>query len=420
MKEDNLIGVLMMVKNEENNIAISINSFKKYIKHVIIYDTGSIDKTIDIITETCKKNNQILYLKQGTFKSFPESRNESLCFADTVNVKYLILMDAGDEFKTDNKNVKNFYEIIKSISPNINFGLVKQRWKENNNETNDHNDLRFIRNKSNCRYDLKSPVHETFLNVGDYINLFDIFILYQDRVKYGGSTKHRYIKDIETLLKAPKNKRNYYFLAQSYMSVDNYKDGFKYNVLSLETEDKCYSAIDEAYTCVRAGYCSMMCHFDTETTFKYLFMAIDRPKPPIDAYIYIMKICIDNKCFDRVLPHVNTIYNMKKPTDESTLINHGFWDYTRYNLLSIITLMTGKYLDIGYECCKIAVKMKNHPDDCHNIKIFEQINKKEDDSLETRIQKMINILEKTDASNINNDILKRICSLLKEIKNDSK
>jgi hypothetical protein len=376
MKADNnLVGVLMMIKNEENSIAVSINSVKDYIKHVIIFDTGSTDRTIEILKKTCEANNQELHLKEGVFKSFPESRNDAIEFAETFKVKFLLLMDAGDEFKSE-KSKNKFLKVISSIPQNINYGLVKQRWYENNKgslETNDHNDLRFIRNNSNCRYDKSSPVHEAFLNVGQYLNLFDIFILFQDRVKYGGSTEQRYQKDIDNLLKAPKTKRNYYFLSQSYMSVDDFKNGFKYNVLSLETNDGTHAAVDEKFTYVRAGYCAMMCKMDLKIVYKYLELAVKCNNPPIDGFIYYMKVSIDNNYIEKVVPYIDTIYNLEKPTDESTLVNHGFYDYTRYNLLSIVTLISGKKMDIGYEACKKAIAARNLPDDNHNIKIFEQL-----------------------------------------------
>ena len=39
MKPDNnLVGVLMMIKNEEKSIEVSINSVKDYIKHIIIFN----------------------------------------------------------------------------------------------------------------------------------------------------------------------------------------------------------------------------------------------------------------------------------------------------------------------------------------------------------------------------------------------
>ena len=75
------IAVLLMVKNEKISIKNTIDSFKRYIDVVIVLDTGSTDNTIDIIKKTCENNKQKLYLKKTVFKSFPESRNESIEFA---------------------------------------------------------------------------------------------------------------------------------------------------------------------------------------------------------------------------------------------------------------------------------------------------------------------------------------------------
>ena len=223
------------------------------------------------------------------------------------------------------------------------------------------------------------------------------------------------------------------------MSIDDFKNGFKYNVLSLETNDGTHAAIDEKFTYVRAGYCAMMCKMDLKIIYKYLELAVKCQNPPVDGFIYYMKVSIDNNCVEKVVPYIETIYNLKKPTDESTLVNHGFYDYTRYNLLSIVTLISGKKLRIGYESCKKAIAVKNLPDDNHNMKIFEQLkmeNKLEDDylttnrlktsskveeldedyeiSLEYKIKKMINKLDKSDLKDLTRDDLKEIKFLLKE------
>ncbi len=57
-----MIAAIIMVKNEQKSIEVTLNSIKNYIKHIIVYDTGSTDKTVDVIKNTCKKNNQILHL----------------------------------------------------------------------------------------------------------------------------------------------------------------------------------------------------------------------------------------------------------------------------------------------------------------------------------------------------------------------
>jgi len=366
---ENLLGLLIMVKNEEKSIKLTIDSTKEYIKNVIVYDTGSTDNTIKIIRDTCKKNGQILHLKLGEFKSFPESRNESIIFAESVNVKYLLLMDAGDELQV-NKSKKELELFLKNIPNNLNHGLVNQKWLENENEINDHNDIRFIRNNSNCRYDLDSPVHETFVDVGKYVSFNDVLTLYQNRLKYGISSKDRYYKDIEILLKAKPTKRNYYFLAQSYMSINDFKNGFKYNVLSLEKKN---DPGDDRFTYIRCAFCAIMCKMSTSIIFKYLDIVLTMKDTPIDAYIYLFRVCIENNCIEKAVPYIETVYYLEKPVGQSTLINNNFYDYVRWSLLSIVCLMSNTHLDLGKKSCIKAIQVQNNPQDLHNYKFYQNL-----------------------------------------------
>jgi glycosyltransferase involved in cell wall biosynthesis len=170
-----------MVKNEEKSIELTIKSVKNHIKHIIVFDTGSTDNTINIMKETCKKYNMILHLKIGQFKSFPESRNEALEFAETINIKNLILMDAGDEFNCY-LNPDELYYCLRLNYKKL--GIVKQQWIYND-KCEEHTDIRFVKNKENMRYDILYPVHEKIKdaeeNVCDFSN---IICLYQNRDLY--------------------------------------------------------------------------------------------------------------------------------------------------------------------------------------------------------------------------------------------
>jgi len=371
----NNIGVLLMVKNEKESIQITIDSFKNYFSTVIVLDTGSNDNTIEIIKNTCKTNNQQLFLKETTFKSFPESRNDALEFAETINhIDYLILMDAGDEFRT-NRTKKDFIEIINNIPTNSKYGIVTQRWL-NKTDLDDHCDVRFVRNHKQLRYDIKYPVHEKFRNVSDneIFNTNELFFLYQDRNKYGISTDKRYKKDIELLLKAEPNKRNLYFLAQSYMSIEDFYNGYIYNIKSYDVKEDGLSDFDEKFTLVRIGYCAMRCNMDKNIIFKYLNLAIDTSKsdPPIDAFIYILKYCIDNQIPRYALPYLKKLSKLEKPSSNNTLVNNNFYDYLRWHLISIVSLMCNEELLLGKYACLKAIKAANHENDLKNIKLFSK------------------------------------------------
>jgi hypothetical protein len=278
-------------------------------------------------------------------------------------------MDAGDEFRCD-KSKKELFKIINDIPAQYNFGLVRQQWLDSSVGLSEHCDVRLVRNHQNCKYDIRYPVHEKFKNVSGYVDLSKLFCLYQDRIKYGGNTEKRFEKDIHLLLNAFPCKRNYYFLAQSYMSINDFKNGFKYNVLSIEKNDDEDMDTDQKFTYVRAGFCAMKCNLPPQIIFQYLSKAIEFDEPPIDAFIYIFKYCIENNCQERAVPYIKKLADLKKPTDNIQLVNHEFYDYTRWHLISVLCLMTRKDLIIGKLSCRKAIAAKNRPDDINNLKLF--------------------------------------------------
>src|SRR5690349_2809432 len=93
------IGCLMMVKNEQLRIEVSLESVLDTVCCYIILDTGSSDSTEEKIIDFCKKHKKNLYLIEAPFVNFCITRNISLTFADTINVSYLCLLDCNDQLK---------------------------------------------------------------------------------------------------------------------------------------------------------------------------------------------------------------------------------------------------------------------------------------------------------------------------------
>ena len=79
----------MFFKNEENFIWYSIMSVINYVDKIIIYDTGSDDKTIDIIN---KINNKKIILREIKTDKFYEDKLRQQMLNETTSDWFIVLM----------------------------------------------------------------------------------------------------------------------------------------------------------------------------------------------------------------------------------------------------------------------------------------------------------------------------------------
>ena len=99
----NEISLCMIVKNEEEYLAKCLSSINDIVDEIIIVDTGSNDKTVEIAK---KFGAKVYYFKWNN--NFSEARNESLKYATK---DWILIMDADDEFHQEDKiNFKNLLD----------------------------------------------------------------------------------------------------------------------------------------------------------------------------------------------------------------------------------------------------------------------------------------------------------------------
>ncbi|GKU25991.1 tetratricopeptide repeat-containing glycosyltransferase family 2 protein [Clostridium folliculivorans] len=92
---DNEISLCMIVKDEEKTLPVCLNSIKDLVDEIIIVDTGSKDKTIDIAKSFSAK----IYSFNWN-NDFSEARNESLKHATK---DWILIMDADEELYLEDK-----------------------------------------------------------------------------------------------------------------------------------------------------------------------------------------------------------------------------------------------------------------------------------------------------------------------------
>lgn len=96
------LSVCMIVKNEENNIARAINSFLPFADEIVVNDTGSTDRTLEILAGLPK-----VRVIQSTWKGdFSYARNLSI---EEAKCSWILWMDADDFVPPE--QVKNFLKL---------------------------------------------------------------------------------------------------------------------------------------------------------------------------------------------------------------------------------------------------------------------------------------------------------------------
>ncbi|MDR4504150.1 MAG: tetratricopeptide repeat protein [Candidatus Scalindua sp.] len=136
------VSLCMIVKDEEGNLARCLDSVNSLVDEMIIVDTGSRDRTVEIAQ---RYGADVYY--HAWENSFSKARNYSLQYATS---KWILIMDADEELnKSDISRIK---ELIKGNGYSAISFVVKSRSRNSHNESYT-NSIRLFRNFQGTRYD---------------------------------------------------------------------------------------------------------------------------------------------------------------------------------------------------------------------------------------------------------------------------
>ena len=371
------IGLLMMVKNEKKRIQVTLDSVKGYVDCLIIYDTGSTDNTREIIADFCETNKINLYMIQGEFVNFCTSRNVSLDYADTIPVKYILLMDCNDELRGGEK-LKIFAK-FQMTEPSTGY-LVCQHWWSGQYDT--YFNMRFVKARGGWRY--KGVVHEWMKDTTSptdnpsfpVIKIDESIVLYQDRTQDDDKTGKRFRRDVDLLYaeykKDPKEPRTLFYLAQTYACLQMNDDAFYFNKLrTLEDgfqEEKFHSFLRCGDLSVRLGHS----WFDTILWYIRSIDHTPRAEPlnRIAAY-YISK---QNWFLAHSFLYISC--NLEFPHTAILFVDKRSYDYDRWHLMGVVGKYVQKYEDGKKGCMKAIDAGINVEVDKKNLQEYLEIEKK--------------------------------------------
>jgi len=399
------IGLLMMVKNENKRLHVSLNSVIGHVDALIIFDTGSTDNTIDIIRNFSETHKINLYLIQGEFTNFSISRNTSLHYADSIGVHYLLLLDCNDELR-GGKNLKLF--VNDYFTKNNNCFLVCQEWFNGLNEK--YYNIRLVKNRCGWRY--RGSVHEWMkdtnkegpeptypvIRIPDELGI----VLYQDRTQDDDKSGKRFTRDRELLLKDhltnPKDPRTLFYLAQTCECLLKYDEALYYSKLRLEQDG---FEEEKFHSYMRCGNSCLQLEHNWEDVMGWYIKAYEhslRAEAVVKIADYYRHRALTQ---DSLENHNRMVHNSlqegkevkvpynRKPTNFWRIaymfaheacdlsypdycilfVDKGMYDYYRWHLMGIIGFYVGKYEE-GKAAALKALATKINPEENEKILKF--------------------------------------------------
>lgn len=218
-----ILSIGLIVKNEEKYLKQCLKGIKPLLDNLdselIITDTGSNDRTVDIAKEFTDK---IYYFEWCN--DFSKARNANI---EKASGKWYMYLDA-DEILINSEAVIDFFKSGKSEKYTGMSVIIRSFYDEECETYADYSPLRVFRNKKENRF--KNAVHEILENI-DLSNMYNskaVFNHYgyiNDRAGRYRKKKLKYTKMTADLVKEnPENIRSRMQLVISYLSLGDNKN----------------------------------------------------------------------------------------------------------------------------------------------------------------------------------------------------
>jgi len=333
------ISLVMIVKNEEKVLERSIQSVAPIIDEFIIVDTGSSDKTKDII----KKYGKVLELP---FTNYVDTKNEALKLATS---DYIILLDA-DEYVVSGVDKLRTYadsQLVECVSAQIiegNDRVIANAYFRN----------RMWRNDGKWKYE-GPGVHEVLCGPGP--------IIYDKEIKVRHDHSHREKEDIEIVTQRfwsyteilknflkdhPNDGRALFYLARTYKDLGKTSTAItiyeKYLELNTDFIDERWQAAYDIAQCYKSEG-----EYDKAMIFCEKAVTIDSRRA--EAYNLKGFMYYSMQDWEKAIECYEKSLEQKFPEDVTLFINPQEYDQIPLDNISICYDRVGRYKE-ARECMK--------------------------------------------------------------------
>lgn len=205
------ISVCLIVKNEENYLAECLASVKDWVNEIVVVDTGSTDKTVEIAQDYGAKVSYFEWIGD-----FAAARNASI---ERATNPWILQLDADEEMIQS--TLGWFEETYPWLDKDGYYVTLNNLRDASSDEILlSHKLVRFYRNHPEIRYRFK--IHENIIITTGHIGQSEAEILHKG---YGKDVNNEVKSQrnlqilLEVIRENPNDPFNHYYAAQSYLSM---------------------------------------------------------------------------------------------------------------------------------------------------------------------------------------------------------
>ncbi len=372
------ISLCMIVKNEEHNLQRCLDSIVDVVDEIIIVDTGSTDKTVEIAMNY--STNVYNHPWEG---SFSKARNYSLKYATS---DWILILDADEELNKE--DVSRLKKTVKSNDCQVVSFIIKNKYKNSTQEGNVQM-VRLFKNFSGIHYN--GIVHNAIHYSGKCL-YSSITIIHHGYNLSEDKMEEKFLRT-STLLKKqietdPHNPTPYMYLGVAYMDRRMYEDAIINSKMALcLAEENGFDKKDflVSYYIVSAAYSEMKEFRESEF---YALKAVELDKQFLDAYCLLSFAYYNLKEYDKFMTasknyltvwcKITNSYSSKRksptlPYEENevletkplfSVIYHTIGHKWKINLLRGFYYLSNNQEDKGNLELDIATKESTDMEDC--------------------------------------------------------
>ena len=383
--DDNLLTVVIMVKNEVDVIIPTLQPFVDAgITHFLVLDTGSTDGTQDKVREYFNEHGfEHAYIVEEPFVDFATSRNRALDIAEQIfiNTTFFLMLDAEWYMHNVEELIKFCMNHKRYIAPGYTGSCYLIRLLTAQDAINNYI-VRLIRRGGNSRY--AGVVHESIKDEPSGIVPDSVYFEYVPAQNGRNKSKARCIRDYDLLKKSlekdPTNLRTLFYLGQTCQFLDDWEQAIFYYHKRLNLGALCEEKYLAAYRIGCAIEQLMEKSKDNPSLQQYVwedalhFYLIAHDMLPYRAEPLFRIACYYIRTNQHAVAYLFAIRaaQLPYPHNNGLFIEKRIYDYLRYDILGQCAFYAGEHA-IG----KAAVlrALEQAPNDLylhHNLALYNQ------------------------------------------------